>query len=116
MALLFFWEGYEKSLVLRDPRSPTIATVAFDSTLFCDKQLIGNGDFDAPADNGGQDVWILQIIEQQRDDCFIPYHPTALLLTQSKGPNTPFRRVGYAILEDEKLDFFDCKPKKIEIV
>ncbi|KAL8641711.1 MAG: hypothetical protein Q9228_001511 [Teloschistes exilis] len=88
----------------------------FHFNLFCDEQLVGNGDFDTSADNGGQDTWMLQIIEQQPNYCFIPYHPTALLLSRSQGPDTPFRRVGFAILEDENLDFFDCEPEEITIV
>ncbi|KAL8779486.1 MAG: hypothetical protein Q9203_001387 [Teloschistes exilis] len=87
----------------------------FPMNLFCNKQQIGNGDFDTAADKGGQDIWMLQIIEQQQFYCFIPYHPTALLLSRSQGSNT-FQRVGYAILEDENLDFFNCEPKEITIV
>ncbi|KAL8695077.1 MAG: hypothetical protein Q9218_000355 [Villophora microphyllina] len=87
----------------------------FPFNLMCENDLIGNGAFDVPGDNDGQNIWILQVANQPPDYTYIPYHPTTLLLRQSTELTMHFRRIGYAVLEETNLNFFDCAPLEMEI-
>lgn len=93
------------------------ALLRFRYNLICDDELVGNGSFDVDGHGEDGEVWILQIQTQKPFDCYKPYHPTALLLRKATSSNNRFERLGIAVLEDEKLDFFDrCPAREFEFV
>ncbi|KAL8757485.1 MAG: hypothetical protein Q9199_002178 [Rusavskia elegans] len=91
------------------------ALLRYRYDLWCNGQVIGNGSVDVDADETAEGAWLLQMHLQQPGDCFFPYHPTALIVQILPGSWMKFVRIGCAVLDDEKLDFFDlCTPQEFE--